>query len=984
MQKNQITHPNWTAEWIWADSPEASPRNEWRCFRKKFRLQAADLNLHSATLKLTADSRYVLYVNGVLAGRGPVRSWPFELAYDEIPVGHLLKPDAENTIAVLVMHYGVANFQYLRGRGGLLAQLEATPLHTENTQANNKTILTTDSTWITSLHLGHDPHSSRISCQLAFTEIMDARAMDDSWTKSDYDDAGWTQAEGIGPVGMEPWVKLVERDIPYLTEELIYPARIESLSFVKPVPWAAVLDLRAQLDPESINHANNVAYTGYLATVIRTSKPVRCTIGSVDEGRTPLRISVNGTPYPEEAFTGKLPERYLTVDLPAGDSFVLFDVSASTHGHGFHLGFDCGGEDFEIVRPAWGGTSIADSASIDSPFLTIGPFDAVEIIDHQETRPLREDDPDFERAARIASAAELADFAPWIRPMPGNLVNLHDVFGANVWRTAAVAQPVPLQLQNAVLASPDPATIPTRTSYDTEIVIDFGRELSGYIQFELQAAAGTIVDGYGVEYSRDGRQQHTYKLDNTFRYICVEGRQSYTSYVRRGLRYLTLTIRGTCEPVQLYNITMLQSNYPVADIGRFHCSDPLLNDIWAISRHTTRVCMEDTFVDCPAFEQAYWVGDARNEALVNYYVFGAKEIVERCLRLVPGSAFQTPLYADQVPSGWNSVIPNWTLFWINACREYYEYSGDKSFAVTMYPHISLTLDAYLSLLDEQGLLRMKGWNLLDWAAFEQPHEGVVTPQNMFLVQALRGAAQLAAVAGDVSGQRYEEQAESLKAAINRYLWDEARQAYVDCIHADGQPSRTTSMQTQVTACLCGVAEGDRAQKLEHYLLHPPASFVQIGSPFMSFFYYEALVKNGRYRELLDDMRTQYGVMIDNEATTCWEMYPSSNFNDNLDMLTRSHCHAWSAGPAYFLGAYVLGVRGTSPGWSTVTVAPQPSGLSWARGAVPLPQGGRIDVAWRADEANKRLHLRITSPSQVDLDAIAPEGYELLLERTTVG
>jgi hypothetical protein len=46
--------------------------------------------------------------------------------------------------------------------------------------------------------------------------------------------------------------------------------------------------------------------------------------------------------------------------------------------------------------------------------------------------------------------------------------------------------------------------------------------------------------------------------------------------------------------------------------------------------------MEDTFVDCPAYEQVFWVGDSRNEALVNYYVFGALDIVKRCLRLVPG------------------------------------------------------------------------------------------------------------------------------------------------------------------------------------------------------------------------------------------------------------------------------------------------------------------------------------------------------------
>src|SRR5690606_559826 len=150
--------------------------------------------------------------------------------------------------------------------------------------------------------------------------------------------------------------------------------------------------------------------------------------------------------------------------------------------------------------------------------------------------------------------------------------------------------------------------------------------------------------------------------------------------IRRGLRYVMVTVRNAIRPVKFYGIRMLQSNYPVAEIGRFHSSDALLNEVWEISKHTTQLCLEDTFVDCPAYEQVFWVGDSRNEALVHYYLFGDPAIVKRCLRLVPSSKVQTPLYVDQVPSGWNSVIPNWTFFWAIACYEYYEQTGDVAFA----------------------------------------------------------------------------------------------------------------------------------------------------------------------------------------------------------------------------------------------------------------------------------------------------------------
>src|SRR5690606_8788871 len=110
-------------------------------------------------------------------------------------------------------------------------------------------------------------------------------------------------------------------------------------------------------------------------------------------------------------------------------------------------------------------------------------------------------------------------------------------------------------------------------------------------------------------------------------------------------------------------------------------------------------------------------------------------------------------------------------------------------------------------------------------------------------------------------------------------------------------------------------------------------------------------------------------------------YPWSNFLRNSKAPTRSHCHAWSAGPAYFLGAYVLGVQGVTPGWTKVRIAPQLSGLTWATGSVPLPQGGRIDVSWRIDESDPSLmRLRVDAPAGVELDLAAPEGYTLEVTR----
>ncbi|MCQ6557729.1 family 78 glycoside hydrolase catalytic domain [Paenibacillus mendelii] len=944
----------WMAEWIWGGQVE-SPRNEWRWFRQTFDVPQ---ELEDTQLRISADSRYVLYVNGTQVGRGPVRSWPAEQFYDTYEIGHLLRPGRKNAIAVLVIHFGVSNFYYLRGRGGLIAELTI-----DDKGTGRKLLTATDATWKTMKSDGQFTGSPRMSCQQGFAEVIDASKWDEEWIQPDYDDSDWASAESIGAVGTGPWKSLVPRDIPFLTEEKVYPSRIQSIRKVKAPSWTAAIDLRAAFMPDTANHANQVNYSGYIATKLIMKEAAHVSIGFPTGARTG-KVWVDGVKC--EQWYGVLPERYCDLELTAGEHFILADITANDHGGSFHFAIDSRGE-FELVSP------LAGEHPTETPIAIIGPFHETMDIDYIEKPPLNLQQPDYLAAAGIANVKELQPFAAWAKPLSAALYCEHDVMGSNIWLPEAINGNVTPDLIRGITASPDAAVIPLAEGYDTELLIDFGKEWSGFIGFELEAEAGTTIDLYGLEYVRDDFRQHTYGLDNTIGYVAKGGRQHYLSPVRRGFRYLVMTIRGAVKPVKLFEVYVNQSNYPVTEAGAFQSSDPLLNQIWEISRHTTKLCMEDTFVDCPAYEQVFWVGDSRNEALVNYYVFGSLDIVKRCLNLVPGSKDMTSLYVNQVPSAWNSVIPNWTFFWVIACEEYVEHTGDQAFAASIWPAVQHTLTHYLEKLDGSGLLNMKGWNLLDWAPIDQPGDGIVTHQNLFLAKSLRKAVELAETAGAASeAAGFKEAAQALTEAINTHLWDEERQAYLDCIHADGRRSDNFSMQTQVVAVLCEVAEAERMERIQSYLLNPPQSFVQIGSPFMSFFYYEALVQTGNYEHMLADIRKNYGFMIEHDATTCWEMY--ANFTENranADLLSRSHCHAWSAAPGYFLGTSVLGVTRTGEGWSHAAIKPQPCGLSWARGKVPLPQGGLIEVSWRVEDSVMKLD--VSAPANIELDIQLPEG-----------
>jgi hypothetical protein len=502
------------------------------------------------------------------------------------------------------------------------------------------------------------------------------------------------------------------------------------------------------------------------------------------------------------------------------------------------------------------------------------------------------------------------------------------------------------------------------------VTLDFGRELSGYLEIALDAPRGAVVDMYGIECIRDdGTVEHTDGIHCTLRYTAREGWQTYRSPIRRGLRYLQLTFRNLGRDVRVQRVVMHNASYAAEKIGRFDCSDRLLTRVWEISRNTDLLCMEDTFVDCPCYEQAFWVGDARGEALIAHYAFGAYDFVRRCWRLVAQSLERSPITESQVPSGWQNVLTTWSLFWMMGCREYFDHSGDEEFLRGIYPLLQKNAAALLERMNADNLLAIEAWNMLDWAPMDTPDRGVVTHLNAELSRALRELGQMARLVDredDAPG--FEEQADRISKAINRHLWSEQKKAYVDCVRDDGTQSPTVSMQTNVMVYLCDCAEGKRKQAIEGYLRRPPDSFVKIGSPFVTFFYYEALAKARMTDTLLTDIRKNYGMMLDEGATSCWETFPGFE----KGRLTRSHCHGWSAAPAYFLGAHVLGVRPLEPGFARALVDPELGDLAWANGSVPTPKG-RIDL--RCEKRGGKVVAHVRAPRGVQVVA----GPNVILE-----
>ncbi|MEN6357706.1 MAG: family 78 glycoside hydrolase catalytic domain [Armatimonadota bacterium] len=902
---------DWQAKWIW-DKNEPSPRNFYWCARKTF--DAPDKFEH-IDLHISADSRYSLWLNGEYLGFGPVRAFTQNWRYDSYDITNYIKP-GKNAVAVLVQHYGIGTFQYLDAPGGLVAQVNL----------DGHVVAATDSTWKTLCHPAYERRTPRTACQQAWTEAFDARSEPTGWRKVDFDDSRWDQPVVVGEVGCEPWGKLLPRDIPFLTNAPVYPVRTIRTRTVKAPEQAWGINIRMIQHPED-KTANPLAMIGLVATMLYCSKDTNVKIKPFYCNCKALRL--DGADLDKDTAQAG-------VDICAGGHLLVADITIPWY-HDSNFTLIIEGDGVKLQSPL--------GKDAPTPFAVTSYLPST-------------DDPSFVSAWHAEKAEELQGI-PEVRA-----VTLEELYEVNVAAITADADDAGAEVcitepEAMLVANDNATTIAPAKDGDTEILLDFGRMTTGFLEIALDAPEGLIVDFNGFEYISNGRHQPTFTLNNTFRYIARKGPQTWRSVIRRAARYATLTLRfpdGCITPAKFQTIKFYEHTYPYVERGEFACSDYKLNKIWDISRLTVRLCSEDTFVDCPTYEQTFWVGDARNESLFAYTAFGDYKLARRCLKLAGESMWRSPIVESQVPSGWEDILPAWSLLWAMGCAEHYDFTADKAFLEEVYPDIrKQNFNMRRHFTNKEGLYEMEdAWNLLDWAPMDTPRQGAMAHLSMLLCAVYRRSAKVAETLGKRDdAQLYIQWADELKSAINKRLWDENKQAYIDCIHADGTRSSVISQQTQTMAYLCDVVPADKAELFMSYLIDVPEGWVKIGSPFMMAFTLEALDKAGDVAGVVELIRKWWGMMVDDGATTCWETFPGW-FGE---WPARSHCHAWSAAPAFSLPSYVLGVRPAAPGFERFEVRPFLGDLEWAKGSVPTPHGN-IDVNLKRDAAKTTLKLSV--------------------------
>jgi len=195
-----------SASWIWsAEGSHAAPPPDGaspspyqvRYFRRTFTV--ADPAAATLAVHVSADSRYLLYCNGVLVGRGPAKGDVNHQFYDTYHLAALLRPGA-NVLAALVLDMShVALYPAQLGAPGSVMTyaggfvLEGALLGRDGAVLED---LRTDAGWKVAVDKGHrfQNENTRFEGYHGYFEHRLGRLIPPGWTTPPFDDSSWPAA----------------------------------------------------------------------------------------------------------------------------------------------------------------------------------------------------------------------------------------------------------------------------------------------------------------------------------------------------------------------------------------------------------------------------------------------------------------------------------------------------------------------------------------------------------------------------------------------------------------------------------------------------------------------------------------------------------------------------------------------------------------------------------------------------------------------
>lgn len=503
-----------------------------------------------------------------------------------------------------------------------------------------------------------------------------------------------------------------------------------------------------------------------------------------------------------------------------------------------------------------------------------------------------------------------------------------------------------------------------------ERVLDFGQNMVGWVQFEVQGSAGTEVTLLHAEVLDQEGNFYTENLraaKQCIRYVLKGGeRETYEPrFTFQGFRYVQLL--GFPEKLELEDFTGVVLHSDMEETGHFACSEPLVNQL----QHNIKWGLKGNFLDVPTDcpqrdERLGWTGDAQMFVQTAAYLTNVAPFFTKWLRDLEsdqGEDGSIPFVVPDVLKGqehssaaWGdaAVICPWTLY---VCY------GDKRILEQQYD----SMTAWVSYIRQQGeneFLWNTGFHFGDWLGLDAKsgdyvgatdRDFIATAFYAYSVSLVRKTAAILNKSEDEA--EYQQLYDQIAAAF--------REEFVTASGRLAVPTQTAQVLALMFGLLDEAAEKRAILKLAELLkqndFHLTTGFV--GTPYLNHVLSAYGQNEAAYKLLLQQTYPSWLYPVTKGATTIWEHWDGIKEDGSFwskDMNSFNHYAYGAIGDWMYRTAAGIQTVEEAPGYKRIVIAPQPGeGLTWAEGSMETLYG-TVRSKWSKTE-NGAFTLDVTIP-----------------------
>ena len=499
------------------------------------------------------------------------------------------------------------------------------------------------------------------------------------------------------------------------------------------------------------------------------------------------------------------------------------------------------------------------------------------------------------------------------------------------------------------------------TAPNGEVVVDFGQEVTGYIQFTVDAKAGEKVEiSHGEVLDKDGNfyNANYRSAKSKIYYTCCDGVQTYKPKMTFfGFRYIRLDqFPGTPCADQFYAVAV---HSDMKRTGRLRSSNPLLNQLFSNIIWGQKGNFLDVPTDCPQRDERMgWTGDAQAFVKTASYNFDVDRFFTKWL---------ADMAADQRPDGSiGHVVP--TLYvgsgsaaWDDAAAicpwQIYLTYGDKEILRQQFDCMKKYI-GFITNTTKDPYLWTGGEHYEDWLGLDAPvgsYKG--SSRADFIASAFYAySTSLVVKAGRVLGEdisEYERLYQGIVDTFRKTFTDYRTQTeHVLAVHfglAEDPQKTADALAEMIKACGSKLQTGFVGTP---YLLHVLSSY---GHTELA------------YTLLLRTEYPSWLYPVTKGATTVWEHWDGIMENGDFwstDMNSFNHYAYGAVADWVYEAAAGIQTVEDAPGFARVKIAPQPdSRLDWLEASIETRKG-TVRSLWKQEEG--RIRYEITTPSPAEI------------------